>query len=119
MALTKDGDIIAGGFTITLDTAAITLTVNTGNITRPGNTVVRTDVNDEPAAAAHWKGYATGTLQIETKIVAEQADFTHDTFTTVEIEGASQKYIITGGGVSRGKGSTLSVGDLQIAHFLN
>lgn len=122
MTLVKDGTILAGGFTISLDVSLLTILVNSCSFNRPVNTLVQTDENDEPSAAAHWKGFATGSMEIQTSdgsVTEERIDLSEDTFTTDEIEGSSKKYRVTESNVTRGKGSTLATGTLGIAEVLN
>lgn len=105
-----------------MDVALLTLIVNNANFDRPQNTLVQTDQNDEPNAAAHWNGLATGTLEIQTSdgsVTEERIDLRGDTFTTDEIEGVSKKYTINNSNISRGKGSTLATGSLTFAEILN
>ena len=113
MAKITDGTILAGGFTIDLDTAGITVIVDSYNISRPMKSIVQTDQNDEPTAAVHMNDIMTGSVNISVTAAAGQADFRGDTFTTTNITGSSQAFYIVSSDPSGSKSGlntqTLSV----------
>lgn len=94
MAAYTDGTIIKGGFTITLDTAGLTVIVDTCSAGKPSKVITRTDENDAPAAQLVYDDWETCNMTIQINATAARGDFRGDTFTTSSIDGTSKKYVI-------------------------
>ena len=116
MAQTVDGTILAGGFSITLSTTGSVI-VNSYSIDRPGNSIIQTDANDEPNAAIHYDGLMTGSANIQVDDTGTQADVRGETFTTSDMTGESQVFIVTASNLSGSKNG-LTTGDITFAEQL-
>lgn len=118
MAKVTDGIVLAGGFTVDLVTAAITVIVNSWSIDRAGSSIFQTDENDEPNAAVHYDGPTTGSANIQISTTGGQADIRGDTFITTAITGSSQTFNIVTSAISGSK-SGLVTADITFALDIN
>lgn len=113
-----DGNILLGGFEITLDTAGTTLIVDTCSPSFPTKVVARTDKDDLPAAQYIYPDLKTGTMTVQVNATAARGDFTMDTFSTDAITGASKKWVITAQSAAINKGAMVTY-DLTFNEVIN
>lgn len=114
----KDGDILRGGFTITLDTAGLTLIVDSASPNYPSNVVSITDENDKPSAQDIYDGLRTANLTVQINRSADQGDYRGDTFTSPGIDGTSRKWVIVNQGGQKTKREAVTY-DLTVNEVIN
>lgn len=104
----KDGDILVGGFEITLDTSGLTLVVENCQPNLPSKIIQRTDLDDLPAAQLAYQDFATAQLTVAINATALERDYRFDTFTTPHIDGTSAKWFVASQSGAKAKATVIT-----------
>lgn len=114
----KDGEVLKGGFTITLETAGVTLVVNTCSPSYSTESVELKDENNLPSAQDLTNALRTANLNVQINKAADRGDYRLDTFTTAHIDGTSRKWVISNQGGSLSKGDATAY-DFTVNEVIN